>query len=52
MNQIINFEELECGKYSNKPVKVKRQFNNMGQVMDIVRLKKFNFLKKEVEQFG
>ena len=36
----------------HKPVKVKIQFNNMGQVMDIVRLKKFNFLKKEVEQFG
>ena len=38
--------------FKHKPVKVKRQFKNMGQVMDIVRLKKFNFLKKEVEQFG
>ena len=38
--------------FKHKSVKVKRKLNNMGQVMDIVKLSKFNFLKKEVEEFG
>ena len=38
--------------FKHKSVKVKRKPNNMGQVMDIVKLNKFNFLKKEVEEFG
>ena len=38
--------------FKHKSVKVKRKLNNMGQVMDIVKLNKFNFLKKEVEEFG
>ena len=38
--------------FKHKSVKVKRKLNNMGQVMDIVKLNKFNFLKKEVEELG
>ena len=38
--------------FKHKSVKVKRKLDNMGQVMDIVKLNKFNFLKKEVEEFG
>ena len=33
-------------------VKVKGKLNNMDQVMNIVKLNKFNFLKKDVEEFG
>ena len=44
MNQISNFEELEF----DKSVKI----DNMDQIMDIVKPNKFNFLKKEVEEFG
>ena len=38
--------------FKHKSVKVKRKLDNMGQVMDIVKLNKFNFLKKEVEELG
>lgn len=33
-----------------KSVKVKKKLNNMDKVMDIVKLKDFNLLKKEVEE--
>ena len=36
----------------HKSVKVKTKLGNMDQVMDIVKLKKFNFIKKNVEGFG
>ena len=38
--------------FKHESVKVKRKLDNMGQVMDIVKLSKFGFLKKEVEEFG
>ena len=38
--------------FKHKSVKVKRKLDNMGQVMDIVKLNKFNFLQKEVEELG
>ena len=38
--------------FKNKWVKVKRKLNNMDQVMNIEKLNKVNFLKKEVEEFG
>ena len=38
--------------FEHKSVKVKRKLDNMNQVMDIVKLNKLNFLKKEVEEFG
>ena len=38
--------------FKHKSVKVKRKLDNMGQVIDIVKLNKFNFLKKEVEELG
>ena len=36
----------------DKLVKVKRKLNNMDQVMDIIKLNKFNSLKSEVDEFG
>ena len=36
----------------HKSVKVKRKLGKMDQVMDIVKLKKFNFIKKKVAGFG
>ena len=38
--------------FKHKSVKVKRKLNNMDQVMNIEKLNKVNFLKKEVEEFG
>ena len=38
--------------FKHKSVKIKRRLDNMDQVMDVLKLSKFNFLKKEVEEFG
>ena len=38
--------------FKHKSVKIKRILDNMDQVMDVLKLNKFCFLKKEVEEFG
>ena len=38
--------------FKHKSVKIKRILDNMDQVMDVLKLNKFYFLKKEVEEFG
>ena len=38
--------------FKDKSVKVKRKLDNMDQVMEIVKLTTFNFLRKEGEEFG
>ena len=37
--------------FKHKSVKAKRKSDKLEQAMDIVKLSKFNFLKKEVEEF-
>ena len=36
--------------FKHKPVKFERKLNYMSKIMDIVKLSKFNLLKKEVEE--
>ena len=38
--------------FKHKSVKVKRKLDNMDQVTEIVKLTTFNFLRKEVEEYG
>ena len=38
--------------FKDKSVNVKRKLDNMDQVMEIVKLTTFNFLRKEGEEFG
>ena len=38
--------------FKHKSVKVKRKLDNMDEVTEIVKLTTFNFLRKEVEEYG